>query len=68
MSEEYMSKALQAGFTKFNVIAKNAYDVINAGLNMPPNKNFIILTHSEEENGKTKIKTLGEYLAQLKSI
>lgn len=44
------------------------YDVINAGLNLPKDKNFILLTHSEENEGKTDIKTLGEYLAQLKSI
>lgn len=62
MSEEYMSKALQTGFTKFNVMAKNAYDIINVGLNMSADKNFIVLTHSEEDNGKTKIKTIGKML------
>ena len=37
---------------------KNMYDVINTGLHLPKDKNFILLTHSEENEGKTDIKTL----------
>ena len=62
MSEEFMSKVLQTGFTKFNVMGKNAYDIINAGLNMSVDKNFLVLTHSDEDSGRTKIKTLGKLL------
>lgn len=43
-------------------MAKNMYDVINTGINLPHHINFILLTHSEEEDGKTDIKTLGEHL------
>lgn len=39
------------------------YDVINTGLCMPDDKNFILLTHSEEIDGKTDIKTLGKMLS-----
>lgn len=38
------------------------YDIINTGINLPEHINFIILTHSEEENGKTKLKTIGKLL------
>lgn len=63
MSEEFMANALKAGYDKFNKMAKNMYDVINMGLHLPNDKNFILLTHSEENEGKTDIKTLGKMLS-----
>jgi len=63
MSEEFMANALKSGYDKFNRMAKNMYDVINTGINMRDNINFIILTHSDEEEGKTTIKTLGKMLS-----
>lgn len=63
MSEEFMANALKTGYDKFNKMAKNMYDVINTGLSLPRDKNFILLTHSEENDGKTDIKTLGKMLS-----
>ena len=63
MSEEFMANALKAGYDKFNKMAKNMYDVINTGLSLPRDKNFILLTHSEENECKTDIKTLGKMLS-----
>lgn len=62
MSEEFMANALKSGYDKFNRMAKNMYDVINTGINMSEDKNFILLTHVEVEEGKAKIKTLGKLL------
>jgi ABC-type dipeptide/oligopeptide/nickel transport system ATPase component len=62
MSEEFMANALKTGYDKFNKMAKNMYDVINTGINMRDDINFIILTHDDEEEGKSKIKTLGKML------
>jgi len=66
LSEEFMANALKAGFDKFNKLAKNAYDVINAGISAREDLNFFILTHSEViENGfqtSYKIKTIGKML------
>jgi len=66
MSEEFMEHALKAGFDKFNKLAKNAYDVINAGIMAREDLNFFVLTHSEAvENGfqtTYKIKTIGKML------
>ena len=56
MSEEFMANALKSGYDKFNRMAKNMYDVINTGINMSEDKNFILLTHVEVEEGKAKIK------------
>lgn len=63
MAEEFMLNALKSGYDKFNRLAKNMYDVINAGIHMKDDTNFIILTHSDEVDGKTDIKTLGKMLS-----
>jgi len=62
MSEEFMQNALKSGYDKFNKMAKNMYDIINTGINMRESINFIMLTHDDEEDGKSKIKTLGKML------
>lgn len=66
MAEEFMANALKSGYDKFNKMAKNAFDVINAGIKMSDNKNFIVLTHSEPvlvgTEASYKIKTLGKML------
>lgn len=62
MSEQFMKDAFEKGFEKFTRIGKYSYDVINAGLHMREDMNFIVLTHSDEENGKLKMKTLGRLL------
>lgn len=62
MSEQFMKDVFEKGYEKFNRIGKFAYDVMNAGLNMRSDMNFIVLTHSDEENGKMKLKTLGRML------
>ena len=62
LSEQFMKDALEKGFEKYTRIGKYSYDVINTGLNMRSDMNFIILTHSDEENGKVKMKTLGKLL------
>ena len=38
------------------------YDIINAGILMKDSINFIMITHNDEEEGKSKIKTLGKML------
>ena len=63
MSQEFMDNALKAGFDKFNKMGKNMFDIINAGITLPKDKTFIMITHSEENEGKTDIKTLGKLLS-----
>jgi hypothetical protein len=67
MADNFMKDALKAGFDKFNKLAKYTYDVLNAGLNMRDDVNFIILTHSEivetQDFGTDyKMKTIGKML------
>lgn len=63
MAEEFMANALKTGYDKYNKLAKNAYDVINRGLKMRHDINFIVLTHAEEtKEGSYKMKTIGKML------
>lgn len=63
MANIFMAKAMQAGYDKFNLLAKNAFDVLDAGRKGPADKNFIVLTHAElEDDGTYKIKTIGKML------
>lgn len=64
MSNEFMEKANNPGFEKFNQIAKHAYDIISYGMDMRPDINFICLTHSEfsEKTNSYKFKTIGKML------
>ena len=62
MSQEFMDNALKSGFDKYNKLGKNMYDIINTGLHLPNDRNFIVLTHSDENEGKTSIKTIGKLL------
>lgn len=63
MSQEFMENALKTGYDKFNKMAKNMFDIINTGISLPNDKNFFLLTHSEENEGRTDIKTLGKMLS-----
>lgn len=62
LAQQFMNKALESGYQKFNILAKNGFDVLDAGITLPNSKNFIVLTHDDEEEGKAKIKLLGEHL------
>tara|TARA_R110000851_G_scaffold41093_11_gene103408 strand:- start:2018 stop:2740 length:723 start_codon:yes stop_codon:yes gene_type:complete len=67
MADNFMKDALKSGYDKFNKLAKRTYDVINAGMEMRDQVNFIILTHSEivetQDFGTSyKMKTIGKML------
>lgn len=66
MAQQFMNDALKAGYDKFNKLAKNAFDLIDAGLRMRDDVNFFVLTHSEtKESGfetTYKMKTIGKML------
>ncbi len=63
MANEFMNSALEKGYTKFAVIGKNMYDVIMAGKRvLRPDQYFILITHSDVENGSYKLKTIGRML------
>lgn len=65
MAEEFMFNALKTGYDKYNKLAKNAYDLINTGIKMRSDLNFIVLTHMDtDKEGTPKMKTIGKMLEE----
>lgn len=68
MSNEFMRRVLDketgnAAFAKYNEIARNAWDILNAASNLADDKRVYILSHTQtDESGHTKIKTIGKLL------
>lgn len=63
MANEYMRRSHEKGFDKFTDIGRNAWNILNAAASLPPEKRVYILSHTQEdENGRTKIKTIGKLL------
>jgi hypothetical protein len=68
MANEFMrgvDKQYSGGeaFQRFNVIAKNVYNIMEAGLKASEDKRIYFLAHTEETaSGRTKVKTIGKLL------
>ena len=66
MAFEYMGRALEKGFGKFNEIAQKFYSVLKSGITMRDDLNIIVTCHSENigtaDDPQLKIKTLGKML------
>ena len=63
MANEFMKRALEKGYDKFTQIASNAWSVIDLSLKLRDDLTVFFLSHSEEnEQGKTKCKTIGKML------
>lgn len=63
---EFMAKALEKGYEKFSIMAKNAFDILNKGRKLREDLKVFVLTHSEEyqKDFETvrKMKTIGKLL------
>ena len=58
-----MRRTNETGFTKFTDIGKNAWNIINAAVDLPDDVRIYILSHIEtSDSGHTKIKTIGKML------
>lgn len=63
MSQQFMDKSGEAGYQKFTDIAKSFFDIINAGIMLPSDYNFIVIAHTEiDSNNSYKLKTIGKLL------
>ena len=63
MANEYMRRSQETGFSKFTEIGKKTWDIFNAAAELADDKRVYMLSHTEEnEQGKTKIKTIGKML------
>lgn len=68
LSNETFATALDKGYSKFSVMAKNYYDLIQMCLNLRDDLNVVFVCHLEnegtEEDPKYKIWTTGKMLSQ----
>lgn len=66
MAFEFMDRASEKGFQKFNDLAQKFYSVLKAGMQMRDDLNVIMTCHSENigtaDDPQLKIKTLGKML------
>ncbi len=68
MANEFMRGVTDEGsgnsvFQRFNRIGQNAWNILNTAINNThPDQRIYILSHIEEVDGKTKIKTMGKML------
>lgn len=68
LANEFMRRVTDAetgngAFAKYNEIARKAWDVLMCASSLPDHKRVYIMSHSTtDENGKTKIKTIGKLL------
>ncbi len=63
MVNEFMRRAKEKGYEKFNDIAKNAFDIISCATHLSDDIKVIVLSHSEiDEFGKNRCKTVGKMI------
>ena len=66
MGFEFMNRAMETGFAKFNIIGKKMFDVLNTARLLRDDIKVFALTHSEEIQKDfdtiRKMKTLGKLL------
>lgn len=62
MAYEYMGKANDKGFDKFNEMAQNFFTVLQTAQALPENIIVFFLHHTEIENNIKKAKTLGRMI------
>lgn len=62
MSYEFMDRAMENGFKKFTEIGKHAFDILNISPELRGDINLYLLSHSDTQDGKSKMKTIGKLL------
>lgn len=62
LANEYMRRTSERGYEKFTDIGRNAWEVISAASDLAPDVRVYILAHTETNDGKTKMKTIGKML------
>mgnify|MGYP003608791377 CR=1 FL=1 len=73
MTNEFMRRVLDKEakdgvFAKYNEIAKNVWDVLNAASSASDNKRVYMLSHVETTDGRDRVKTIGKLLDEKVSI
>lgn len=62
MATEFMNKALEKGYDKFSLMARNFWEIMILASKLKPDLKVYILCHEEETDRERKMKTLGKML------
>ena len=63
LANQFMSRRNEKGFDKFTQIGGDGFDIMKLATSAGENKRVYVLAHTNiDENGRTKIKTLGRVL------
>ena len=62
MATEFMSKAMEKGYDKFTMMAKNIFEIIILTTKLRSGLKVFFLTHEEDTGTERKMKTLGKLL------
>ena len=73
MTNEFMRRVLDKEakdgvFAKYNEIAKNVWDILNAASSAGDSKRVYMLSHVETTDGRDRVKTIGKLLDEKVSI
>ncbi len=65
LSNEFMERAHETGYTKFTEIARHYWDVLKLASELPADKRVYLLSHTETtESGQTQAKLIGKLLSE----
>lgn len=62
MQHENMNRAYETGYTKFTEMAEHAWRIIEAATQLPDDFRVYFLAHTEDSEGKVRMKTVGKML------
>ncbi|MGX9313660.1 ATP-binding protein [Pantoea ananatis] len=62
MQHENMLRAYQTGYTKFTEMCDHVWQIIKAATELPDDIRVYFLAHTEESEGKVRMKTIGKML------
>ncbi|HGY5183072.1 MAG: AAA family ATPase [Clostridiales bacterium] len=62
MQHENMARAYQTGYAKFTEMADHVWQIITAATQLPDDFRIYFLAHTEESEGKIRMKTTGKML------
>jgi hypothetical protein len=64
MASEFMSKAMERGYDKYSIMARNIWNILILATTLRPGLKVYILTHEEDSGNERKMKTLGKLLEE----
>jgi len=62
MATEFMNKAMEKGYDKFTMMAKNIFEIVILATKLRGSLKVFFLTHEEDTGTERKMKTLGKLL------